>query len=257
MRPTSAAAVFPLRRERTSTSCCPGTIQANPGINPDSLRQYKGYGVIRLSENAGYSKYNSFQLGVDRRYTKGFSFGLAYTLGKSEDNGSDKRTVMFNTQDDSGYWGASNFDRRHVLNFHYIYDLPFLKEQNSLVSKVAGGWQISGSTFMRSGTPLWVTSTTDVAGVGDAFAKPYNQVRDPSANANRTVFGAVRQHGAGSELLVQPRGVCETRSRNVRQRTAQQHLQPRSVPVGHLAVQERPGWAARGPCSSGRNCSTS
>jgi Carboxypeptidase regulatory-like domain len=180
-----------LQRERNINQLLPGTIQANPGVNTDSLRQYKGYGVIRLSENAGYSNYDSFQLGVDRRYTKGFSFGLAYTLGKSEDNGSDKRTVMFNTLDDSGYVGASNFDRRHVLNFHYIYDLPFLKDQNSMVSKIAGGWQISGSTFMRSGTPLWVTSTTDVAGVGDAFAKPYNQVSDPNASANRTFSAGI------------------------------------------------------------------
>ena len=42
---------------------------------------------------------------------------------------------MFNSFDDSGYWGASNFDRRHVLNFHYIYDLPFLKDQKTLLSR--------------------------------------------------------------------------------------------------------------------------
>jgi hypothetical protein len=185
-----------LQRERNINQLPAGTIQANPGVNTDALRPYKGYGVIRLSENAGYSKYNSFQLGIDRRYSKGFSFGLAYTLGKSEDNGSDKRTVMFNSFDDSGYWGASNFDRRHVLNFHYIYDLPFLKDQQTLLSRIAGGWQISGSTFMRSGTPLWVTSTTDVPGVGDAFAKPYNQVSDPNANADRQFSQGVAA-GAG------------------------------------------------------------
>jgi hypothetical protein len=177
-----------LQRERDINQLLPGTIQANPGVNPAALRPYKGYGVIRLSENAGYSKYDSFQLGVDRRYSKGFSFGLAYTLGKSEDNGSGKRDVMFNAYDDSGYWGPSSFDRRHVLNFHYIYDLPFLKDQNTLLSRVVGGWQISGSTFMRSGTPLWVTRGTseDIAGVGDAFGQPWNQVSDPNANANRT-----------------------------------------------------------------------
>ena len=64
-----------LQRERNINQLPAGTIQANPGVNTDSLRPYKGYGVIRLSENAGYSKYNSFQLGIDRRYTNGFSFG--------------------------------------------------------------------------------------------------------------------------------------------------------------------------------------
>ena len=173
-----------LQRERNINQLLPGTTQANPGVNVAALRPYKGYGVIRLSENAGYSKYNSFQLGIDRRYIKGFSFGLAYTLGKSQDNGSDKRNVMFNTYDDSGYWGNSNFDRRHVLNFHYIYDLPFLKDQSTLASRILGGWQVSGSTFMRTGTPLWVTRGDDVAGVGDSFGQPYDQIGDPKANAN-------------------------------------------------------------------------
>jgi hypothetical protein len=175
-----------LQRERNINQLPAGTLQANPGVNVAALRPYKGYGVIRLSENAGYSKYNSFQLGIDRRYSRGFSFGLAYTLGKSEDNGSGKRDVMFNTFDDSGFWGNSSFDRRHVLNFHYIYDLPFLKEQNTLVSQVLGGWQISGSTFMRSGTPLWVTRGDDVAGVGDSFGQPYNVVGDTKANSNQS-----------------------------------------------------------------------
>ncbi len=175
-----------LQRERNINQLLPGTVQANPGVNVAALRPYKGYGNIRLSENAGYSKYNSFQLGIDRRYSKGFSFGLAYTLGESFDNASNKRDVMFNTYDDTGFYGHSSFDRRHVLNFHYIYDLPFLKDQSTLTSRVLGGWQVSGSTFMRSGTPLWVTRGDDVAGVGDSFGQPWNQVGDPDANSNKT-----------------------------------------------------------------------
>src|SRR4051794_20492878 len=189
-----------LQRERNLNQLPAGTIQANPVVkNADALRPYKGYGVIRLSKTAGHSKYNSFQLGVDRRYSKGFSFGLAYTLGKSEDNASGKRDVMFNAYDDSGFWGPSSFDRRHVLNFHYIYDLPFLKNQNTLLSRVAGGWQVSGSTFMRSGTPLWVTRGTneDIAGVGDAFGQPWNQVGDPSQGANQSFSQGV----AGGKAL--------------------------------------------------------
>ena len=56
--------------------------------------------------------------------------GFAYTLGKSEDNASDKRNVLWNTYDDTEFWGASNYDRRHVLAVYYIYDLPFFKEQS-------------------------------------------------------------------------------------------------------------------------------
>ena len=149
-------------------------MQANPGVNIAALRPYAGYGAIRLSENAGRSIYNSLQISADRRYTNGFKFGFAYTLGKSEDNGSSKRNVLWNTYDDTAYWGASQFDRRHVLAFYYIYDLPFFREQDTLMKNLLGGWQVSGATFMRSGTPFSVYQTKPRhAGVGDrASASP-------------------------------------------------------------------------------------
>jgi hypothetical protein len=173
-----------LQRERNINQLPAGTVQRNPGVNVAALVPYKGYGAIRLSENAGRSTYNSLQIGVDRRYRNGFKFGAAYTLGKSEDNASDKRNVLFNSYDDSGYWGPSTFDRRHVFTFYYIYDLPFFQGASSLASRVLGGWQISGATFMRTGTPLWVTRGDDVAGVGDTFPQPWNQIGDPKNGAN-------------------------------------------------------------------------
>jgi hypothetical protein len=113
--------------------------------------------------------------------------GAAYTLGKSEDNGSDKRNVLWNTYDDTGFWGPSNYDRRHVLSFYYIYDLPWFQGQETLMKNLLGGWQISGATFMRSGTPFSVATVNDIAGVGDStnIGQPYNLVGDPNANANK------------------------------------------------------------------------
>ena len=173
-----------LQRERDINQLLPGTLQANPGVNSAALRPFKGYGTIRMSENAGYSKYNSLQISAERRYKNGFKFSAAYTLGHSEDNASNKRDVLFNNYDDTGFWGNSSFDRRHVFVFSYIYDLPFYKQQSGVLGKVAGGWQISGATFMRSGTPLWVTEGADIAGTGDTFGNPWNVNGDPKANAN-------------------------------------------------------------------------
>ena len=173
-----------LQRERDINQAVAGSQQANPGVNPAAFRPYKGYGTIRLAENAGNSKYNSLQVSAERRYRNGFKFGIAYTLGHSKDNASGKRDVLFNNYDDTGFWGNSSFDRRHVLGFSYIYDLPFYREQHGVVGKIAGGWQITGATFMRSGTPLWVTEGADIAGTGDVFGNPWNLNGDPKANAN-------------------------------------------------------------------------
>jgi hypothetical protein len=178
-----------LQRERNINQLLPGTIQANQGVRVEALRPYLGYGVIRLSENAGKSIYNSLQLTADRRYTNGLKVGMAYTLSKSEDNGSDKRVVLWNSYDDTAYWGLSEFDRRHNLNFYYIYDLPFWREQDTLMKNLLGGWQISGATFLRSGNPAngrnggVVQTSRDVAGIGpDGTAQPWDMVGDVEFN---------------------------------------------------------------------------
>jgi Carboxypeptidase regulatory-like domain len=174
-----------LQRERNINQLQPGTIQANPTVNIAALRPFKGYGALRIAENAGYSKYNSLQLSADKRYSNGVKFGLAYTLGKSEDNASDKRDVLWNSYDDSNFWGASSFDRRHVLSVYYIYDLPFWRDQTSLMKNLLGGWQISGSSFFRTGTPFSITRTNDIAGVGEgANRQPVDLVGDIYGNAN-------------------------------------------------------------------------
>ncbi len=41
-----------------------------------------------------------------------------------------------------------------MLNIYYIYDLPFFRDQDTLIGKLLGGWQISGATFIRTGTPF-------------------------------------------------------------------------------------------------------
>jgi hypothetical protein len=172
-----------LQREFNINQLAAGTLQANPGVNIAALRPYTGYGAIRISENNGRSTYHSLQLSADRRYRNGLKLGAAYTLSKSMDDGSSKRDVMFNTYDPDSFWAPSIYDRRHVLTFHYIYDIPYGRDRSTMMKKVLGGWQISGATFLRAGTPLSVLRTNDIAGVGDGgFGQPYNLVGDPKVS---------------------------------------------------------------------------
>ena len=205
-----------LQRERNINQLLPGTIQANPGVaNIAALRPYKGYSAIRIAENSGRSLYNSLQLSADRRYSNGFKFGTAYTLGKSEDNASDKRNVLWNTYDDTNFWGPSSYDRRHVLSVYYIYDLPFWRDPTSLMKNLLGGWQISGSSFFRTGTPFSITRTNDIAGVGDGGnGQPVDLVGDIYANANGK-FSA----GAGKrrQLRFNPAAFAQPGGRHVRE----------------------------------------
>ena len=165
-----------LQRERNINQLLPGTRQANPGINPDALRPYKGFGVIRLSENAGRSEYNGLQISARRRFQKHLSFGVSYTLSKLTDDASNRRERLFNAHDAHSFTGISGDDRKHVFNVHYVYELPFWRSQNTLLKKALGGWQISGVTLVVSGQPLTVCRGDDDAGVGDSDCQPWDVV---------------------------------------------------------------------------------
>src|SRR5678816_3385225 len=57
---------------------------ANPKNN-DFLRPYRGYGDINQNTWGGVSNYHSLQVQMNRRYARGFQYGVAYTFSKSFD----------------------------------------------------------------------------------------------------------------------------------------------------------------------------
>ncbi len=141
-------------------------VAANPGVNLDALRPYKGYNSIRESDNVASSMYNSLQIGWNRRFANGFSFGAAYTYSKSMDDGSAQRDIIPDTYDAHNLWGLSDFDVTRILIVNYLYELPFFRDQSKLTGKLLGGWQISGISQFQTGTPCSVAKGNDYAGVG-------------------------------------------------------------------------------------------
>ncbi len=84
--------------------------------------------------------------------------------------------------------GNADFDRRQMLVFNYVYELPRLEDRSGLVRQVIGGWTVSGIASFQTGTPLNITLPGDNAGIGSAPYRP-NQVGDPSvSNPTRELF---------------------------------------------------------------------
>jgi Carboxypeptidase regulatory-like domain len=144
----------------------PGTTFANPGISPDALRPYLGYGAIRDTNNVSNALYNALQVSVNRRFSHGLLFGLAYTWSKSTDFGSSQRDVLPNAFNRYYQYGFSNYDHRHVAVFNVIYELPFFQNTNTWTGKLLGGWQITEVTQLQTGSPVSVQTNDDFAGVG-------------------------------------------------------------------------------------------
>src|SRR6185503_12979270 len=127
-----------LERARNINQLQPGTLQANPGVNANALRPYKGFGNITLYETTGTSRYNAMQLQVARRGGRGLSYSLAYTLSRTTDDGSSRLEILPNAYDDSGYYSTSALDRPHILITQASYRTPELMSAPAALRGVLG-----------------------------------------------------------------------------------------------------------------------
>jgi hypothetical protein len=161
------------------------------GTNPDYLRPYGGYTQILMEDPSGSSQYNSFQLSWNRHMAHGLTFGLAYTRMAAKDDSSYRGSGdnLPNAYDRRAVWGTSDFSRPNVLVFHYLYEVPFLKNNKSVFGKVAGGWSFSGVSQFQAGGWASITTTDDFAGVGPSSGAQYWMVNgNPTISRGQQAF---------------------------------------------------------------------
>lgn len=176
------------QRKRNINQLVAGTTYANPGVNVNALRPYPGLGIIGISENSGSSLYHGLQVSVERRFSSGLQFGIAYTLSRATDNSSDLTDVLPDSYNDKAYKGISDLNRPHVLILNYIYEIPFLKGTRTMAHRILGNWDLSGMNQWQSGGPFSVRNTAEIAGVGTGSGNQFwNQVGDP-LDVQRTGF---------------------------------------------------------------------
>jgi len=150
------------------------------GGNVDLRVPYIGYSSESESYTAaGISAYHALQAHLEKRMTHGFQIGASYTYSHATDEQS-AMGLFYNGNNPldlrSGY-GLSDFDRKHVFNFTYTYQLPKFFAASSLKGKFANGWAISGLTVIQSGQPY---SVVDYSGaVGSIFYGVNDGITNP------------------------------------------------------------------------------
>jgi hypothetical protein len=150
------------------------------GGNVDLRVPYIGYSAESESYTAaGISAYHALQAHVEKRMSHGLQVGVSYTYSHATDEQSAMGLFYNgnNPQDLRSGYGLSDFDRKHVFNFTYVYQLPKFSSSSSLMSKVANGWAISGLTVLQSGQPYSVVDYTGAVGsifygVNDGITNP-------------------------------------------------------------------------------------
>lgn len=100
--------------------------------------------------------YQGLQTRIERRYSKGLTFGLAYTYSKAWGDGEDGGNEGAGRQvanDRLGSRGRTAFDITQNAVFHYVWEIPFGKSLTGVPGVLLKGWQTNGIFSFRTGFP--------------------------------------------------------------------------------------------------------
>ncbi|MFB3813323.1 MAG: TonB-dependent receptor domain-containing protein [Terriglobales bacterium] len=159
------------------------------------IRPYKGWGPINAIRTYAMANYHSLQAMVQKRFAGSSLVSFSYTWSKAlTDNQTDRSTAPPNSYDPHSYYGPTQQDRRHIISANFVYEFPWMKNQQGILGKLIGGWELSGITTLQSGTPYTVTEgyySWDFAGQGCRLSSTVCGIRpdiigDPTASANWT-----------------------------------------------------------------------
>lgn len=142
------------------------TNQADASPSQFNLRPVPQFADIVTLESTGRSRYHALQLKVEQRLRAGLSLLAAYTLGESEDDGSN----FFSSAGDPNFpqdsnnpdaeFGRSNFDVRHRLSLSFSYELPTARSGRA--AALLSGWQVAGVVSLQSGRPFTVALLSEI-----------------------------------------------------------------------------------------------
>lgn len=139
-----------------------------PGSGTSGLPYAARYGrTVATNMWDGYlsSTYTSLQVAANKSLSKGLLIKGAYTWSHAIDYTDDDGWAAVGWNDPTQFQrnrASAGFDRRHVFQLGWVYELPFgdgKKYINSgIAAKIAGGWQFSGINSSYTGLPMTISA---------------------------------------------------------------------------------------------------
>ena len=150
---------------------------------------YPGISSVNVRDDIGRSQYDSLQVQLERRFSKGWQYIAAYTFSKTKDNGEG---AFDNTAGGINYieqYTTSRLDYPHVFSFETVYQLPFGRGRKyganipRALDFLIGGVQLNAIFRAQSGSPFDVRVNNALVNVS---GNPYTGQN--GAFLNRSAF---------------------------------------------------------------------
>jgi hypothetical protein len=155
----------------------PGSTNANL-----PLAQYGRTAPLNMWSGYLSSHYHALQASLNKRVNNGLMVQAAYTWSKAidyvDDDGWATPSRMYGFQ-----WNRApaGFDRTHVFQAGWVWDLPFGKGRkmlnNGIANQLAGGWKLNGTLSAFTGTPFTVGASNSSLNAGPDNTQTADQVK--------------------------------------------------------------------------------
>jgi len=172
------------------TSYTPASSVACPIAGRTLGNCYPGLGSVNVRDDIGKSQYDSLQVQLERRFSKGWQYIASYTFSKTKDNGEG----AFDNTASGNYvepFTTSRLDYPHVFSFETVYELPYGRGRQfggdipRALDFIIGGWQINSIFRAQSGNPFDVRKDGKLVNLtGD----PYTNEKDKTPYLKRSSF---------------------------------------------------------------------
>lgn len=159
------------------------------GGNTNALKPfpYNTSAQMTIWSHTGDSIYHSLQAMYSNKFQNNSMLQVAYTFSKNLGDTTfgyvGTTTVFADNTNHRINRGPVDFDRRHVLSGTLIYNLPALKNSNTFVRQVAGGWESNTIVNYASGNALTIQGNNglgDLTGTGTSGSFTGRPLRDYS-----------------------------------------------------------------------------
>jgi hypothetical protein len=128
----------------------------------NSQRQFSaqaGNASVLLWGSRTKARYHSLQMAVNRPFKNGILLKGAYTFSKALNEADDDGWVGLSWNQPSQIhrnYARAGYDRPHMLQMGFVYELPWMRESESVVAQLVKNWQVNGIASWVSGTPFTV-----------------------------------------------------------------------------------------------------
>ncbi len=185
----------------------PNPLPGSNAMNALVMRPYQGFNTINDTANVGNNRFDSFQLGLQKRFGHGLSFQLSYSHNRLLSGVENAGIYTYMWKSFSGY--PSSAMRTNNTAINYIYQLPNFASQklgwhNIVARSAMDGWQFAHHLTFFGGLPVSPSFSVVEASTGTSISLPTVFMGTPDVTPRLNINGNASLASPNSSMYFNP-----------------------------------------------------